>query len=181
MNFAPGHVFWLFGLSGAGKSTLADGLAAALREGGTPVLTLDGDGLRSGLCHGLGFSDADRTENLRRAAEAARLGVASGLCVVASFITPQEAQRALVSGIVGPARLSLVHVNAPLDVCQRRDVKGLYARAQAGQVPQMTGLSSRFEPPGAADLVVPTAAEDIAASAARLLAFARHRLRPDRG
>jgi adenylyl-sulfate kinase len=172
-----GHVFWLFGLSGAGKSTLADGLAASLRVAGTPVLALDGDTLRAGLCRGLGFSDADRAENLRRAAEAAKLGAASGLCVVASFITPQNANRSAVTAIVGPAHLSLVYVDAPLEVCRRRDVKGLYARATAGQVAQMTGLSSAFEPPPSADLVIPTDREDIAASSARLLEFARARLR----
>jgi adenylyl-sulfate kinase len=178
MTASTGRVFWLFGLSGAGKSTLAGNLAGALRAAGTPVLTLDGDALRAGLCQGLGFSDSDRAENLRRAAEAAKLGAASGLCVVASFITPQQAHRDLVAAIIGRGMLSLIYVDAPLAVCRQRDVKGLYARAQAGQVPQMTGLSSSFEPPAGADLVVPTSREDIAASAARLLEFVRGRMRP---
>lgn len=179
MNSLPGHVFWLFGLSGAGKSTLADSLALALRAGGRPVLTLDGDALRAGLCRGLGFSDTDRAENLRRAAEAAKLGASSSLCVVASFITPQKSYRDMVNGIVGRDHLSLIYVDAPLEVCRQRDVKGLYARAQAGQVTQMTGLSSSFEAPTGADLVIPTAEEGIAASSARLLDFARARLRRD--
>jgi len=178
MSVSPGHVFWLFGLSGAGKSTLADGLAEALRAGGAPVLALDGDALRAGLCQGLGFSDSDRAENLRRAAEAARLGAASGLAVVASFITPQQTHRALVEKIIGRDHLSLIYLDAPLEVCRQRDVKGLYARAQAGQVPQMTGVSSSFEPPAGADLVIPTDREGIAASAARLLNFVRTRSRP---
>jgi adenylyl-sulfate kinase len=180
MSPAPGHVFWLFGLSGAGKSTLAGGLASALRAAGTPVLALDGDALRAGLCRGLGFSDADRAENLRRAAETARLGADSGLCVVAAFITPQQAHRTLISEVVGRPLLSWIYLDAPLDVCRQRDVKGLYARADAGQVKQMTGLSSSFEPPAGADLVVPTAREEIAASSARLLEFARARLRAGR-
>jgi len=176
MNPSTGHVFWLFGLSGAGKTTLAGTLADALRAAGRPVLALDGDALRAGLCQGLGFSDADRAENLRRAAEAARLGADSGLCVVAAFITPREAHRAAVARIVGRDRISWIHVDAPLDVCRRRDAKGLYARADAGQVAQMTGLTSAFEPPTSADFVVSTAVEKVTVSSARLLEFARARL-----
>ena len=178
---ATGHVFWLFGLSGAGKSTLANQLITELRRQGRAVLALDGDALRSGLCRGLGFSDNDRTENLRRAAETAKLGTASGLCVVASFITPLESHRLLVTDILGAQSVSMIHVSAPLEVCRSRDAKGLYARAQAGQVAQMTGLSSAFETPRRTDLVIPTAREDIAASAAQLLRFARTRLAPSRG
>ncbi len=172
-----GHVFWIFGLSGAGKSTLADQLAAKLRRDGAAPLVLDGDILRAGLCRGLGFSDPDRAENLRRAAEVARLGVASGLPVVASFITPLEANRRAVVEIIGRARISLIHLNAPLAVCRSRDVKGLYARAQQGLVPQMTGVSSGFETPTDFDLQIDTSAESIAASAARLGEFAHARLR----
>ncbi|MDI1249074.1 MAG: adenylyl-sulfate kinase [Lacunisphaera sp.] len=177
----PGQIFWLFGLSGAGKSTLAAALIDDLRTRGIAVLALDGDALRAGLCRGLGFSDSDRAENLRRAAEAAKLGAASGLCVVASFITPLEAHRRLVADILGAENLSFIHVSAPLEVCRSRDTKGLYARAQAGQVAQMTGLSSAFEAPRRADLVIATAHEGIAASAAQLLRFARTRLAPPRG
>ncbi len=176
-----GHIFWLFGLSGAGKSTLATALVDALRARGTAVLALDGDALRAGLCRGLGYSDADRAENLRRAAEAAKLGTASGLCVVASFITPLASHRRLVREILGGQDLSLVHVSAPLEVCRARDTKGLYARASAGQVAQMTGLSSAFEAPSHPDLVITTATADIAACSARLLAFALARLAPARG
>ena len=171
-----GHVFWLCGLSGAGKSTLAAALAAGLRQDGGAVLALDGDDLRAGLCRGLGFSAADRAENLRRAAEVARLAADSGLCTVASFITPLHANRQMVDGILGAARWSLVYLDAPLAVCRQRDVKGLYARAAQGGVAEMTGLASPFEPPTAAALVIPTAAESPADSAARLLQFARTRL-----
>jgi len=177
---APGHVFWLFGLSGAGKSTLAEKLAVQLRERGSVPLLLDGDALRAGLCHGLGFSDAERLENLRRAAEVARIGTASGLCVVASFITPLEVHRQAVARIVGRQHLSLIHLSAPLSVCQTRDAKGLYARAKQGLVAQMTGISSLFEEPGEVDLKIDTAAESIDASATRLGRFALARLRPNR-
>jgi len=122
-----GLVIWLFGYSGAGKSTLADGLAHGLRlETGRDVLRLDGDRLRQGVCSGLGFTDSDRTENLRRAAEIARLGVESGLIVVASFITPREAHRKLVQEIVGASAISFVYVATSLGVCRARDAKGIY-------------------------------------------------------
>jgi adenylyl-sulfate kinase len=176
MAASPGHVFWLCGLSGAGKSTLADALIATLRTRGIPVLALDGDALRNGVCQGLGFSAADRMENLRRAAGIARLAANSGLCTVASFITPFEANRQMVAEILGRSGFSLVFVDAPLAVCQQRDVKGLYSRANQGNVPQMTGLSSPFEPPTRADLVVRTAEESPGESSARLLAFALARL-----
>ncbi len=172
----PGHVFWLMGLSGAGKSTLADALVDALRRRAVPVLVLDGDALRGGLCRGLGFSDADRLENLRRAAEAARLGADSGLCVAASFITPLETHRGMIREIVGPSRISIVFANAPLEVCRQRDVKGLYARADAGGVPLMTGLGSRFESPAQPDLALPTGSDPPPASAGKLVEFARTKL-----
>ena len=169
------HVFWLFGLSGAGKSTLAELLAAELRNRNIPVLALDGDNVRSGLCHGLGYTDTDCAENLRRAAEAARLGVRSGLCVVASFITPLESHRQLVADILNPY-LSFVHVSAPLDVCRARDVKGLYAGAKSGKVPQMTGVSSGFESPNRTELTLLTAQQSVPTSAAQFLEYTVLRL-----
>ena len=176
MQGTSGHVFWIFGLSGAGKSTVAEALAQDLRQRHLPVLTLDGDILRNGLCHGLGFSDTDRAENLRRAAEVARLGATSGLCVVASFITPLEAHRTLVRKIVGVEQLSLVWIDAPLEVCRQRDVKGLYAKAQAGQIQQMTGMGSAFEKPFLTNLVLSTAIDPPGVSAAILMDFAGRRL-----
>jgi adenylyl-sulfate kinase len=173
----PGHVFWIFGLSGAGKSTVASALIADLRSRQVPVLALDGDVLRTGLCTGLGFSDGDRRENLRRAANVAQIATESGLCVVASFITPLDAHRRLIREIIGPDRISFVFADAPLAVCRERDVKGLYALAQAGQVPHMTGLGSSFEVPANADLVLPTANEAAATSVQKLVEFALGRLR----
>ena len=175
-SVSPNPVIWLFGLSGAGKSTLANALVRELRSRGRAVLALDGDELRAGLCTGLGFSDGDRAENLRRAAEVAKLGSASGLCVVAAFITPLESHRQLIARVLHRQNLSLVLIDAPLAVCRERDTKGLYARAGKGKVDQMTGLSSPFEVPAAADLVIHTAAESAAASSARLLAFVLARL-----
>lgn len=166
------HVFWLFGLSGAGKTTLATALHRALPG----ALLLDGDRLRAGLCRGLGFSDADRTENLRRAAEVARLGVESGLVVIAAFITPLQEQREMVRTLIGAERLSLIFVDAPLAVCRERDVKGLYAGAQRGAVQGMTGVASVFEPGETVDLRLATDGDVVALSAEKLVRFARERL-----
>ncbi len=170
------HVFWICGLSSAGKSTLAAGLIKALRAADRPVLELDGDTLRHGLCFGLGFSDTDRAENLRRAAEVARLGLESGLCVVASFITPRESHREQARTLIGTNNFSLIWADAPLEVCRRRDVKGLYAKAQVGQIPQMTGISSSFEAPGCADLILSTGTTAPEESSRTLVQFAFNRL-----
>ncbi len=166
------HVFWLFGLSGVGKTTLT----LALHRKLIGSLRLDGDRLRVGLCKGLGFADADRTENLRRAAEVARLGVESGLVVVAAFITPRREQRAMVRRIVGANRCSLIFVDAPLAICRDRDVKGLYAGARHGVVRQMTGVASDFEPGDDPDLRLDTERETVEQSFARLEDFASGRL-----
>ena len=176
MSISHPHIFWLFGLSGAGKSTLAEHLIKHLRCTGHPVLALDGDDLRAGLCKGLGFSDEDRSENLRRAAEAAHLGLRSGLYVVASFITPLESHRRLVAGILNP-NISFIHISAPLEICRARDVKGLYAGAKSGKVSQMTGVSSGFEDPSHADLTLTTAQQSIENCGDQLAGFA-HRLPP---
>ncbi len=171
------HVFWLFGLSGAGKSTLSGLLQAELEMTlGLRPLMLDGDRLRNGLCRGLGFTEADRAENLRRAAEVARVGLESGQVVIAAFITPREENRRMIEEIVGAHWLSLIHIDASLETCRERDVKGLYARAAAGQVPQMTGVSAGFDAPTRYALRLETSKEDSTASALRLLQFARSKI-----
>ncbi len=131
------------------------------------------------MCAGLGYSDADRAENLRRAAETAKLALASGLSVVASFITPLQSHRDLVAGIIGRDRLSLIYLDASIEVCRSRDAKGLYARATLGQIQQMTGVSSGFEVPSMPDLLVTTGTDEVAVSTARVLAFARNRFCPE--
>lgn len=177
MSRSPGHVFWIFGLSGSGKTTLATDLIVHLRGEGRPVLSLDGDVLRAGLCRGLGFTDADRTENLRRAAEVAKLSADAGIIVVAAFITPLTSHRQLVAEIIGRPRLSLIFADAPLETCRLRDTKGLYAGAAAGRVAHLTAVSASFEAAVERDLVIETGRESPSDSSAKLARFATARLR----
>lgn len=139
-------------------------------------LMLDGDRLRLGLCSKLGFSDADRTENLRRAAEVARISIESGIHVVASFITPREMQRQLVQEIIGFAHVSFIHVSASLAVCRTRDVKGLYSRTQMGALTHMSGIDSAFDQPSRCDLMLDTMNSPVTDSGGELLRFALTRL-----
>ncbi len=161
-------VLWLFGLPCSGKTTLSRALGEHLRAVGDPVVILDGDDLRSGLCADLGFSDADRCENLRRAAHLAQLLDRQGSRVICAFVTPKEHHRRLVRGILGD-RLRLVHIHCPLDTCISRDVKGLYAKAAARQMSGMTGTQDAFEPPVDADAVVQTHGMGVEAALARLI------------
>ncbi len=146
METHPGFVIWLYGLPCSGKSTLAKSLLQWARQTGRPALGLDGDALRSGVCADLGFSDADRTENIRRASHLAKLAMESGLAVIVSLITPTVALRELAQSIIPADRLLLVAVDCPVEECQRRDVKGLYAKAAAGLIKGMTGVDGVFEP-----------------------------------
>ncbi|RZI44511.1 adenylyl-sulfate kinase [Herbaspirillum sp. HC18] len=138
---------WLTGLSGAGKSTIAYELEATLLAEGRACFVLDGDNMRLHLNSDLGFSAADRKENIRRAAEVARLMNEAGLVVVTSFISPFREDRALARAIVGEDRFLEVHVSTSVELCELRDPKGLYARARAGQLREFTGVSSPYEPP----------------------------------
>jgi len=164
------RVFWFYGLSGSGKSTLANALERRLAGGGFVVKLLDGDNIRTGLNGDLGFTDADRRENIRRIAEVARLFLDGGIVVLASFITPRRELRALAAERIGDDDFVPVFVDAPFETCAERDVKGLYAKAEAGGVRQFTGKDSAFEPPaeGAADWRVETDAAAETESAERL-------------
>lgn len=138
---------WFTGLSGAGKSTLANCLEQRLHAQGVHTYLLDGDNVRQGLNRDLGFSDADRMENIRRVAEVARLMVDAGLVVIVAFISPFRAERDFARSLLAPGEFVEVFVDTPLDECERRDTKGLYARARAGSLLQFTGISSPYEPP----------------------------------
>lgn len=154
LNGHAGKVVWFTGLSGSGKSTCANALEQALHASGRHTYVLDGDNVRSGLNKDLGFSEADRVENIRRVAEVSRLMLDAGLIVVTAFISPFRADRELARQLVGSAHFIEVHVNTPLDVCEQRDPKGLYRKARLGLIPHMTGISSPYEPPERPDLVL---------------------------
>ena len=174
------RVLWFYGLSGSGKSTLALGLERALARDGFTTHLLDGDNVRTGLNRGLGFSDADRHENLRRVAEVAKLFVDAGVVVLCSFITPLREHRALVRGIIGPDDFVPIFVDASFEVCASRDPKGLYAKALAGGVTQFTGRDSGFETPTVEESawVVATETEPPESSVTRLRDYVLPKLRP---
>jgi adenylyl-sulfate kinase len=152
---------WLTGLSGSGKTTLAIELDQALMKAGRPCFMLDGDNVRARLCRDLGFGPDDRHENIRRVAEVARLMNDAGLIVISAFISPYLADRAMAREIVGADRFIEVYLDAPLDVCERRDPKGLYRKARRGEIPDFTGISAPYEPPIAPAAVVHTAERSI--------------------
>ncbi len=153
---------WLTGLSGAGKSTIAHLLARRLIECGQPACVLDGDDLRKGLNRDLGFSDAHRTENVRRVAEVARLMVNAGVVPIVALISPFHADRVLARSRFAVHEFSEIFVDAPLTVCEQRDPKGLYAKARRGQLDGFTGIDSPYEPPPQPDLHLNTDAADVA-------------------
>jgi adenylyl-sulfate kinase len=142
-----GCVIWLTGLSGSGKSTVAVELEQKLFQLGRHTYILDGDNIRHGLCSDLGFSPNDRTENIRRIGEVARLFADAGIICIAAFISPYRGDRDLARKIAQPGKFVEVYLNAPLEVCEQRDPKGLYARARAGEIKEFTGVSAPYEPP----------------------------------
>lgn len=152
-----GCVVWLTGLSGAGKSTVAFALEQALVADGRLAFVVDGDNLRHGLTADLGFSAEDRGENVRRAASAAGLLADAGVVVIAALISPYRADRQRACELVGAQRFFEVHVDAPIEVCEQRDPKGLYVKARKGEIPAFTGVSDPYEAPEQPDLRVPTA------------------------
>lgn len=173
---SPALTVWFTGLSGAGKSTLAMALRSHAVFEGRPVTVLDGDQLRTGLCRDLGFSEADRSENVRRVAEVARLMNEAGVSVICALISPLREQRASARTIIGSERFFEVHVATPLEVCEARDPKGLYRKARAGQLPQFTGIGSPYEAPEQPELRLEAGGESAAVSLERLASALRPRL-----
>lgn len=149
-------VIWFSGLSGSGKSTIANGVEEKLFSKGVHTYCLDGDNIRGGLNKDLGFSQNDRSENIRRIAEVAKLFHDSGTVVLSSFITPLEKDRETIREIVGKKNLVQIFIDTPLEECERRDVNGLYEKARAGMIKDFTGISSPFEPPKNSDLCIKT-------------------------
>jgi bifunctional enzyme CysN/CysC len=154
LNGHKGKVIWFTGLSGSGKSTLANALEKELHAQGKRTYIRDGDNVRQGLNKDLGFTDADRVENIRRVAEVAKLMMDAGLIVMTAFISPFRAEREMARDLIGPENFIEVFVDTPLEVCEQRDPKGLYKKARSGLIPNMTGINSPYEPPSNPDLVI---------------------------
>lgn len=164
-------VFWLTGLSGAGKSTIATLLAAELGSAGRSCFILDGDIVRRGLSSDLGFSDADRAENIRRVAEVARLMSDAGTTVIVALISPMRIEREKAKNIIGADRFLEIFIDVPLSVAEKRDVKGLYKKARAGELKQFTGIDSPYEAPVKPALRVCTDKETPQQSLMRVMAL----------
>jgi adenylylsulfate kinase len=170
-----GSVIWLYGLSGSGKSTIANAVERQLHEQGRFTIILDGDNLRTGLNANLGFSDEDRAENIRRIAETAKILAHQGIITFVSAITPRAELRQIARDILG-TDLFEVFIKASYETCEQRDVKGLYAKAAKGEIPNFTGKQSSFEIPENADLIIDTETSTLEASASQLLKYIAQRI-----
>jgi adenylylsulfate kinase len=166
-----GVTMWLTGLSGSGKSTIAVAAEKALLERGRHAYVLDGDNIRHGLNKNLGFSPADRTENIRRIGEVAKLFTDAGIMVMSSFISPYRADRDAVRAAMGKGDFIEVYVAASVETCEGRDVKGLYKKAQAGEIPEFTGISAPYEAPERPELVLDTNAQSVEQSVSALMGY----------
>ena len=164
-----GIMIWFTGLSGSGKSTLAIALEGELYKQGILCRILDGDNIRSGINNNLGFSEADRTGNIRRIAEVSKLFVDCGIVTIAAFISPTHAIRRMASEIIGEDDFLEVYVSTPIEECERRDVKGLYAKARRGEIKEFTGISSPFEAPEHPFISIDTSRQSLADSVKVLL------------
>lgn len=164
-----GVMLWFTGLSGSGKSTVAIALERELQRRGLLCRILDGDNIRTGINSNLGFTAEDRRENIRRIAEVGKLFVETGVITIAAFISPTEELRTLAQGIIGEADFKEIYVSTPLEECERRDVKGLYARARRGEVKNFTGISAPFETPARPALSLDTSRLSLEESVAKLL------------
>ena len=156
LNGHSSYVIWMTGLSGAGKSTLANEIEKILHKKGAHTYILDGDNLRGGLNRDLGFSDLDRSENIRRVGEVAKLMVDSGTIVISAFISPFETERQTTRNLFKAGEFIEVFIDTPLEICEKRDVKGLYKKARAGEITDFTGIDSPYERPSAPEITVST-------------------------
>jgi adenylylsulfate kinase len=171
LNGHRGCTVWLTGLSGAGKSTIAVDLEKRLLERGVRTYILDGDNVRHGLNKNLGFSPEDRTENIRRIGEVAKLFTDAGMVALTAFISPYRADRDQVRGLMAAGDFVEVFVDCPVDVCEQRDVKGLYKKARAGEIKEFTGVSAPYEAPLRPELALDTSAQSVEESAKQILAY----------
>ena len=164
-----GVMIWFTGLSGSGKSTVALGVERELHARGILCRILDGDNIRAGINSNLGFSAEDRRENIRRIAEIGKLFVDTGIVTIAAFVSPTEEYRSLARDIIGAEDFKEVYVSTPLEECERRDVKGLYARARRGEVKDFTGISAPFEAPASPTLTIDTSVLPLEESVRRVV------------
>lgn len=156
LNGHRGAILWFTGLSGAGKSTLAHAVEEELHQNGYRTFVLDGDNIRHGLCSDLGFTPEDRIENIRRVGEVAKLFMQAGIIVLTAFISPYHVERERVRGLVEHGDFIEIYCDSPVEICESRDVKGLYKKARAGLIPEFTGISSPYETPLNPELIVST-------------------------
>ncbi len=175
LNGHNSAILWFTGLSGAGKSTLANAVEERLYQLGHRTFVLDGDNIRHGLCKDLGFSDKDRTENIRRIGEVAKLFVDGGMLALTAFISPFRTDRDTVRALMAEGDFIEIYCKCELSVCEERDVKGLYKKARAGEIPHFTGISSPYEEPLNAEIVVSTDTQPIEESVAQVIAALRAR------
>lgn len=175
LNGHKSVILWFTGLSGAGKSTLAHAVEEKLHQIGCRTFVLDGDNVRHGLCGDLGFSAQDRKENIRRVGEMAKLFIEAGEIVLTAFISPFRSDRAKVRGLVPHGDFLEVYCHCPLDICEQRDVKGLYRRARAGEIKDFTGISSPYEAPENPELVVNTSRYNLEECVDQVLSLLRER------
>ena len=164
-----GLMVWFTGLSGSGKSTIAIALERELQKRGLLCRILDGDNIRSGINNNLGFSEEDRIENIRRIAEVGKLFVDTGIITIAAFISPNNALREMAANIIGKNDFMEIYISTPLEECERRDVKGLYAKARRGEIKNFTGISAPFEAPVHPALSIDTSKLSVEESVAELL------------
>ena len=169
MNGHKSIIIWFTGLSGSGKSTIAYALEDFLHKNKIRTFVLDGDNIRQGLCRDLGFSNIDRSENIRRIGEVSKLMMEAGSIVLAAFISPFKKDRKIVRDLVTDGDFLEIFCDAPLDVCELRDVKGLYKKARAGEIPEFTGISSPYEAPDKPDLILDTKELTVKASLEKII------------
>lgn len=175
MNGHKSFILWFTGLSGSGKSTLAHAVEEALYELGCRTFVFDGDNVRHGLCADLGFSSEDRVENIRRIGEMAKLFTEAGVVALTAFISPYRADRARVRSLVAPEDFIEIYCHCPLEVCEQRDVKGLYAKARQGLIKDFTGISSAYEAPDTPELSLDTGSLPLKDCVAQVLALLNNR------
>ena len=174
-NNHKSFVLWFTGLSGSGKSTIANKVEEALFLNDMQTYTLDGDNIRLGINKGLGFTAEDRSENLRRIAEVAKLFVDAGTITLAAFVSPTRGDRQLVKETIGSNDFIEIFIDTPLEECERRDVKGLYKKARAGEIKNFTGIDAPYEPPTNPDIHIQTTQETVAEAVAKIVNFIKEK------